>query len=108
MEPRSSTCPGGNSPVTLQLGFGAGWLACSIYQMLAEGNSNKEIAARLNLSLHTVQTHRTHIMEKLGVHSAAELVLSAVRRGADRLKAAGNTATAVVAAAPAEPTIPLE
>jgi two-component system, NarL family, response regulator NreC len=52
-----------------------------LYHMLAEGQSNKEIAARLGLSLHTVETHRTRIMEKLGVHSIAELVLSAVRRG---------------------------
>lgn len=52
-----------------------------IYQLLAEGNSNKEIATRLNLSLHTVETHRARIMEKLRVHSTAELVLSAVRRG---------------------------
>jgi two-component system, NarL family, response regulator NreC len=52
-----------------------------VYQMLAEGNSNKEIANRLNLSLHTVETHRSRIMEKLSVHSTAELVLSAVRRG---------------------------
>jgi two-component system, NarL family, response regulator NreC len=52
-----------------------------LYHMLSEGQSNKEIAARLNLSLHTVETHRTRIMEKMGVHSIAELVLSAVRRG---------------------------
>ena len=52
-----------------------------IYQLLAEGNSNKDIAARLGLSLHTVETHRARVMEKLGVHTAAELVLSAVRRG---------------------------
>lgn len=52
-----------------------------LYHMLAGGQSNKDIAARLNLSLHTVETHRTRIMEKLGVHSIAELVLSAVRRG---------------------------
>jgi len=52
-----------------------------VYQLLAEGHSNKEIAARLGLSLHTVETHRTRIMEKLDVHSTAELVLSAVRRG---------------------------
>jgi DNA-binding NarL/FixJ family response regulator len=52
-----------------------------LYHLLAEGHSNKEIAARLGLSLHTVETHRTRIMEKLGVHSIAELVLSAVRRG---------------------------
>ena len=52
-----------------------------IYQLLAEGNANKEIANRLNLSLHTVETHRWRIMEKLDLHSTAELVLSAVRRG---------------------------
>jgi two-component system response regulator NreC len=52
-----------------------------LYHLLAEGHSNKDIAARLQLSLHTVETHRTRIMEKLGVHSIAELVLSAVRRG---------------------------
>jgi DNA-binding NarL/FixJ family response regulator len=52
-----------------------------VYQLLAEGNSNKEIANRLNLSLHTVETHRARIMEKLDIHGAAELVLSAVRRG---------------------------
>ncbi|OYW13300.1 MAG: DNA-binding response regulator [Acidobacteriia bacterium 12-62-4] len=52
-----------------------------IYQLLAEGNSNKEIAHQLSLSLHTIETHRARIMEKLGLHSAAELVLSAVRRG---------------------------
>lgn len=52
-----------------------------LYHMLAEGQSNKEIASRLGLSLHTVETHRTRIMEKLGVHTIAELVLSAVRRG---------------------------
>ena len=52
-----------------------------VYQLLAEGNNNKDIASLLNLSLHTVETHRTRIMEKLDVHSSAELVLSAVRRG---------------------------
>ena len=54
-----------------------------IYQLLAEGNSNKDIANRLNLSLHTVETHRWRVMDKLDLHSTAELVLSAVRpRGA--------------------------
>jgi DNA-binding NarL/FixJ family response regulator len=52
-----------------------------VYQLLAEGNSNKDIANLLNLSLHTVETHRARIMEKMDVHSTAELVLSAVRRG---------------------------
>ena len=52
-----------------------------VYQLLAEGNSNKEIANRLGLSLHTVETHRWRLMEKMDLHSTAELVLSAVRRG---------------------------
>jgi two-component system, NarL family, response regulator NreC len=52
-----------------------------VFQLLAEGNSNKDIANRLSLSLHTVETHRWRIMEKLDLHSTAELVLSAVRRG---------------------------
>ena len=51
------------------------------YQLLAEGKSNKDLAHMLNLSVHTVETHRIRVMEKMDVHSAAELVLSAVRRG---------------------------
>jgi DNA-binding NarL/FixJ family response regulator len=52
-----------------------------VYQLLAEGKTNKMIAALLKLSLHTVETHRFRIMDKLDVHTSAELVLSAVRRG---------------------------
>ena len=52
-----------------------------MYQLLAEGNSNKDIANRLNLSLHTVETHRWRIMDKMDLHSTAELVLMLVRRG---------------------------
>lgn len=52
-----------------------------IYQLLAEGNTSRDVATRLGLSLHTVETHRARIMEKLDVHSATELALSAVRRG---------------------------
>jgi len=51
-----------------------------ILQLLAEGNSNKEVAAMLNLSTNTVETHRTRIMQKLDLHSAAEIVLYAVRK----------------------------
>src|ERR671916_140482 len=50
-----------------------------IFQLIAEGKTNKEIAALLFLSPSTVDTHRSRIMEKLDVHSAAEIVLYAVR-----------------------------
>ena len=51
-----------------------------IFQLLAEGNSNKEIASTLDLSTYTVETHRTHIMQKLHLHSSADIVLYAVRK----------------------------
>lgn len=52
-----------------------------VYVLIAEGKSNKDVASLLNLSVHTIETHRVRIMEKLDVHSPTELVLSAVRRG---------------------------
>jgi DNA-binding NarL/FixJ family response regulator len=55
-----------------------------IFQLVAEAKANKEIAALLNVSASTVETHRAHIMEKLDLHSAAEIVLYAVRRGVIR------------------------
>jgi DNA-binding NarL/FixJ family response regulator len=55
-----------------------------IFQLIAEGRTNKEIAALLHVSPSTVETHRAHIMEKLDLHSAAEIVLYAVRRGVIR------------------------
>jgi DNA-binding NarL/FixJ family response regulator len=51
-----------------------------VLQLLAEGRSNKEVATALNLSTATVETHRTHIMQKLDLHSAADIVLYAVRK----------------------------
>ena len=51
-----------------------------ILQLLAEGKTNKEVAALLNLSPYTVETHRTNIMQKLDLHKTAELVLYAVRK----------------------------
>ncbi len=52
-----------------------------VLQMIAEGNSNKEIAGRLFLSTLTVETHRKKILEKLGMHGTADLILYAVRKG---------------------------
>lgn len=51
-----------------------------ILQLVAEGKSNKEVATFLNISLYTVETHRTHIMQKLNLHNTAEIVLYAVRK----------------------------
>ncbi len=51
-----------------------------ILQLLAEGKSNREAAAVLNVSPYTVETHRTHLMHKLNLHNTAELVLYAVRK----------------------------
>ena len=51
-----------------------------ILQLLAEGRSNKEVATVLNVSPYTVETHRTHLMQKLNLHNTAEIVLYAVRK----------------------------
>jgi len=50
-----------------------------VIQLLAEGKSNKEIAAALGITVRTVETHRGKIMLKLGVHSLAELIHYAIR-----------------------------
>ena len=52
-----------------------------ILQLLAEGKSNKDLAIRLNLSVYTVETHRSNLMEKLNLHGIPELILYAVRKG---------------------------
>ncbi len=56
-----------------------------ILQLIAEGNSNKEIAGLLNLSVNTVAVHRANLMDALGVHRTAELVVYAIRKGLVRL-----------------------
>ncbi len=52
-----------------------------VLQSIAEGKTNKEIAGLLNLSVYTVDAHRSRIMEKLNLHSTGELVRFAVRKG---------------------------
>jgi len=52
-----------------------------ILQLFAEGKNNKDVANILNLSLYTVETHRGNIFQKLDLHSSAELILYAVRKG---------------------------
>jgi DNA-binding NarL/FixJ family response regulator len=52
-----------------------------ILQMIVDGKSNKEIAAVLDLSANTVAVHRANIMDALGIHKTAELVVYAIRNG---------------------------
>jgi DNA-binding NarL/FixJ family response regulator len=52
-----------------------------VLQLIAEAKSTREIAGLLDLSVNTVAVHRANIMDRLGVHKTAELVLYAVRSG---------------------------
>jgi len=51
-----------------------------VLQLISEGKSNKEVATILGLSVYTVETHRTNLMQKLNLHNTAEIVLYAVRK----------------------------
>lgn len=52
-----------------------------VLQLVAEGRSNREIAKLLHVSIKTVETHRAHLMNKLDIHSTAELTQYAIRKG---------------------------
>jgi len=52
-----------------------------VLQLLAEGNSSKEIASRLSVSVATVESHRRQIVDKLNIHSIAQLTKYAIREG---------------------------
>ncbi|HKZ50769.1 MAG TPA: response regulator transcription factor [Dehalococcoidia bacterium] len=52
-----------------------------VLALIAEGLTNKEIGLRLSIGVTTVQTHRTHIMDKLGLHTQADLIRYALRKG---------------------------
>jgi DNA-binding NarL/FixJ family response regulator len=58
-----------------------------VLQLLAEGQSSRKIAGRLHVSVTTVDTHRKHIMDKLGFRSIAELTKYAIREGLTSLEA---------------------
>ena len=57
-----------------------------VLQLICEGHSNREIAARLSLSVNTVGVHRANIMQALGVHKTAELVVYAINHGLVHLR----------------------
>jgi DNA-binding NarL/FixJ family response regulator len=52
-----------------------------VLQLIVDGKSNKEIASQLNVSVNTVAVHRANIMDTLGIHKTAELVVYAIRNG---------------------------
>lgn len=52
-----------------------------ILQLIAEGHTNKEIADLLSLSIRTVQNHRAHLMQKLGIHDRGDLIKYAIQKG---------------------------
>ena len=56
-----------------------------VLKLVAEGNSNKEIAVTLGITVKTAMAHREHLMGKLGVHSRTELIRFALRRGVIRV-----------------------
>ena len=51
-----------------------------VLQLLAEGRANKDVAAVLQVGVSTVETHRANLMQKLGLHNTADIVLYAVRK----------------------------
>jgi DNA-binding NarL/FixJ family response regulator len=57
-----------------------------VLQLMAEGNSTKRIAAKLHISVKTVETHRRQIMNKLDIHTVAELTKYAIRKGLTSLE----------------------
>ncbi len=52
-----------------------------VLQLTVEGHTNSEVAARLGISVRTAETHRSRLMHKLGVHTQADLIRFALRRG---------------------------
>jgi DNA-binding NarL/FixJ family response regulator len=52
-----------------------------VLQLLGQGHANKDVATMLGISLSTAETHRSNLMQKLDLHSTAEIVLYAVRKG---------------------------
>jgi len=57
-----------------------------ILQLIAEGHTNREIAGALGITPKTVDTHRTRLMTKLGIHDTPGLVRYAIRKGIVRLE----------------------
>jgi DNA-binding NarL/FixJ family response regulator len=76
-----SSVPRKRTPVPSSLGKALTLREREVLQLVAEGNSSKEIAVKLAVAVPTVETHRRQITEKLGLHSIAELTKYAIREG---------------------------
>ncbi len=74
LDPRLTSSQGGRSSVLTPREL-------EVLQLICDGKSNREIAAALNLSVNTVAVHRANIMNTLGIHKTAELVVYAIRNG---------------------------
>lgn len=69
------------TPLKGEKNFGLTNRELEILQHIVSGKSNKEIAQELSLSVNTVAVHRSNIMEALGIHKTAELVVYAIKNG---------------------------
>ncbi len=72
------------APITVMRGEKAAGLSkreVEVLRLIVGGRSNKEIAAELDLSVNTVAVHRANVMESLGIHNTAELVVYAIKNG---------------------------
>ena len=73
LDPRLSRPADSDSPLTTR--------ELEVLQLIVHGKSNKDIATVLGLSVNTIAVHRANIMQSLGIHNTAELVVHAIRRG---------------------------
>ncbi len=80
-EPADAHLPGGRSGLTLPAHSSLTGRECEVLRLVAQGYSNTDTAVRLGISPKTVDTHRTHVMEKLGVHTRADLTRYALQYG---------------------------
>jgi len=76
----------GNETLRGERGGGLSPRELEVLQMICDGQSNKEIAAELGLSVNTIAVHRANIMNALGIHKTAELVVYAIQHGLVTLK----------------------
>ena len=75
LDPRLDKLPKGEAPPTLTA------REMEVLQLIVHGKSNKEIAVVLGVSANTIAVHRANLMQTLGIHNTAELVVYAIRNG---------------------------